>query len=349
MSRLAGRVETLFIPLVALLVSALVLATFVALNGADPLAVFQTLYRGGFGTWFSFQNTLQRAAPLMLTALCTALPARLGLIVIGAEGALVIGGLAATVAALSLAGASPGTVAIAMALAGALAGGVWIGLVGGLRHYRGINETIASLLFNYLAIALLLHAVTGPLRDPESLNKPATPAIGDANLIGTIPGMDVHWGLVYGLVACGLAYVLFLRTPFGFATRIVGGNVRAARIAGLPVGRLILTASFLGGASAGLAGMLEVAAVHGRANDSLIAGYGYAGILVAFLARQHPLAILPMALLLGGIGASGGLLQRAHHLPDATVLVLQGIVFLSLLSCETLYGRGLPFMRPRGG
>ncbi len=342
-------IETVCVPLAALVVSALVLAAFVALNGADPVGVFQTLYRGGFGTWFSFQNTLQRAAPLMLTALCTALPARVGLIVIGGEGALVIGGLAATIAALSLPAASPLSVSIAMALAAALAGGLWIGLVGGLRVYRGINETIASLLFNYLAVAMLLHAVTGPLRDPESLNKPATPAIGDANLIGTIPGMDVHWGLVYGLIACGFAYLLFLRTPFGFATRIVGGNVRAARIAGLPVGRLILTGTFLGGACAGLAGMLEVAAVHGRANDSLVAGYGYAGILVAFLARQHPLAIVPMALVVGGIGASGGLLQRAHHLPDATVLVLQGIVFLSLLSCETLYGRGMSFVRPRGG
>jgi len=137
MSRLAETAETLFVPLFALVVSAVVLAAFVAANGADPLGVFQTLYRGGFGTWFSFQNTLQRAAPLMLTALCTALPARLGLIVIGGEGALVIGGLAATVAALSLTGASPGTVAIAMALAAALSGGLWIGVVGGLRHIAG--------------------------------------------------------------------------------------------------------------------------------------------------------------------------------------------------------------------
>ncbi|MGH8588739.1 MAG: tetratricopeptide repeat protein [Gammaproteobacteria bacterium] len=162
MSRLAETVETLFVPLFALVVSAVVLAAFVAANGADPLGVFQTLYRGGFGTWFSFQSTLQRAAPLMLTALCTALPARLGLIVIGGEGALVIGGLAAAVAALLLPGASPITVSIAMALAAALSGGVWIGLVGGLRHYRGINGTIASLLFNYLAIAAIREKALGP-------------------------------------------------------------------------------------------------------------------------------------------------------------------------------------------
>jgi simple sugar transport system permease protein len=125
----------------------------------------------------------------------------------------------------------------------------------------------------------------------------------------------------------------------GFALRIVGGNVRAARLAGLPVGILILASCFLGGAAAGLAGMAEVAAVHGSANASLIAGYGYAGILVSFIARHNPLAIVPVATLVGGIAASGGMLQRRLDLPDATVLVLQGIAFMVILASETLYGR----------
>jgi len=136
-------------------------------------------------------------------------------------------------------------------------------------------------------------------------------------------------------------------TVEGFALRIVGGNVRAARLAGLPVGGLILTSCFVGGAAAGLAGMAEVAAVHGSANGSLIAGYGYAGILVAFIARHNPFAIVPVAILLGGINASGGMLQRRLDLPDATVLVLQGIAFLVILAAETLYGR-LRVFQPRG-
>jgi simple sugar transport system permease protein len=90
---------------------------------------------------------------------------------------------------------------------------------------------------------------------------------------------------------------------------------------------------------AGLAGMVEVAAVHGKANASLAVGYGYSGILVSFLARHHPLAIIPVAILLGGIGASGGLLQRRLDLPDAAVVVLQGIIFVAILASETLYGR----------
>jgi len=136
-------------------------------------------------------------------------------------------------------------------------------------------------------------------------------------------------------------------TTWGFGLRIVGGNARAARLAGLPVGRLLLTACFLGGAAAGLAGMAEVAAVHGNANASLMAGYGYAGILVAFIARQNPLAVVPVAVLVGGINASGGMLQRRLDLPDATVLVLQGVAFLFILASETLYGR-FKIFRARG-
>jgi simple sugar transport system permease protein len=108
---------------------------------------------------------------------------------------------------------------------------------------------------------------------------------------------------------------------------------------GLPVNRIVITACALGGGAAGLAGMAEVAAVHGTANASVIAGYGYAGILVAFIARQNPLAIIPVAILFGGIAASGGMLQRRLDLSDAAVLVLQGIAFLTILGAESLYGR----------
>ena len=148
------------------------------------------------------------------------------------------------------------------------------------------------------------------MRDPASLNKPSTREIGAANMIGSIPGTDVHWGLVFGLVAAFASYILIYHTVFGFAARVAGGNIRAAKIVGLGVSKLILTICFLAGGAAGLAGMIEVAAVQGRTNANLAAGYGFTGILVAFLARQNPLAIIPVAILLGGISASGGLLQR---------------------------------------
>ena len=337
---LARRAEPLAIALFAILVGLALFSLFIAILGKSPAQLFQIMYVGGFGSWFSVQNSLSRAAPLLLTALCVALPARLGLVVIGAEGAVVLGGVAGAAMALPLVGIAPPALTwLLMGLAGMAIGGLWIGLSGLLRHYRGVNETIASLLLAYIAIALMNHLIEGPLRDPASLNKPSTAPLPAEYLLGNIPGMDVHWGLAIGIVACIVSYVLIEWTSFGFAARVAGGNVRAAQIQGLPVGRLIVGFTAIAGAFAGLAGTIEVVAVQGSANASLAAGYGYTGILVAFLARHNPLAIIPVAILLGGIDASGGLIQRRMGLPDATVLVLQGTLFVVILFCETLYGR----------
>ena len=334
-----SRLEAVGIPVAAVLLSLLLFGAFCGLAGANPFEVYASIYKAAFGSWYAWQNTLIRAAPLMLSALCTVLPARIGLIVIGNEGAIVIGGVCAVAVGLALAAASPLAVLLAMAIAGMIGGGLWITLVGALRHYRGVNETISSLLLNYIAIALMNHLVEGSMRDPASLNRPATYPLLDINRLGDLPGTRVHYGLIYGLIACLIAYFLIERTTFGFAARTVGGNVRAARIAGLPVGKLTLAICFLAGSCAGLAGMVEVAAVHGRVSESINANYGYSGILVAFVAQQNPLATVLVAMLFGGILASGGILQRSHNLPDATVLVFQGLVFLVILWSESLYGR----------
>jgi len=315
--------------------------------GVSPVDVWITLFMGAFGDWFSWQNTLQRAAPLMLTALCVALPARAGLVVIGGEGALALGGLgAAALGHLLPAGMFNMAGTIAVCLAGALAGALWVALAGWLRQWRGVNETISSLLLAYVALGIFKHVVEGPLRDPASLNKPSTYALDASMQIGGMLGSDVHWGLMLGVAACVLLAAWLRWSASGFAVQVVGGNVRAAQLVGLPATRLILLACALGGACAGLAGAVEVAAVHTSANASLIAGYGYAGILVAFMARHHPLGIIPVAILFGGFGAAGSLLQRRLGLPDASVLLLQGTAFVLILASEALRGSdGLRWLR----
>lgn len=245
--------RNVLLPTGAIVVALLLFGLIVSFAGVSPVEVWVLLFKGAFGDWYSWQNTLQRAAPLMLTALCVAIPARAGLVVIGGEGALVLGGLAC--AALAHAVPLPtnlvGTVMVCVA--GALAGGLWVALAGWLRQYRGINETISSLLLAYVAIGLFKHLVEGPLRDPSSLNKPSTPALDEGLLIGTIAGSDVHWGLVIGGVVCVVAGLWLRLTPSGFAVRVVGGNPRAAQLVGLPATRLVVLACALGGAAAGLA------------------------------------------------------------------------------------------------
>jgi simple sugar transport system permease protein len=226
------------LPAGALVISLLLFGVFVAGSGANPFTAYTLMYMGGFGTWFSWQNTLQRAAPLILTALCTAIPAHLGLVIIGGEGALVLGGLGAVVMALHLPGSTPWLVQLAMALAGMMAGGLLILLAGALRQYCGVLRRLV-VCSSPIAIAVFNHLVEGPMRDPASLNKPSTAALDEAHMLGMLPGMEVHWGLVYGLLACVVVYVLMSRTVFGFAARMVGGNARAAQLSGLPIGRPI--------------------------------------------------------------------------------------------------------------
>lgn len=331
--------ESLALPILALAGGLGLFGLFVWFNGHDPVQAWGLLFRGAFGDAFSLQNTLQRAAPLMLTALCVAIPARAGLTVIGGEGALVLGGLACASlpSAITLPGGATGT--LLLLLAAAAAGAAWIALAGWLRQWRGVNETISSLLLGYIAIALFKHTVEGPLRDPASLNKPSTLPLEDSLRIGTMGGWDVHWGLVWGVALCIVAGLWLLVTTHGFATRVVGGNPRAAQLVGLPATRLIITACALGGACAGLAGGIEVAAVHTAANASLIVGLGYTGILVSFVARHQPLAIVPVAILFGGFLAAGSLLQRRMGLPDASVQVLMGFCFVFILASEALRGR----------
>lgn len=331
--------EALALPLLSLAGALALFGVFVALAGKSPLEAWRLLFVGAFGDAFSLQNTLQRAAPLMLTALTVALPARAGLIVIGGEGALVLGGLAC--AGLPYLFTPPGgwLGSLLLLLAAALAGAMWIALAGVLRQYRGVNETISSLLLGYIAIALFKHFVEGPMRDPASLNKPSTLPLADDLRIGSIGAFDVHWGLAWGVVLCLCGAVWLAFTSHGFATRVVGGNARAARLVGLPANRLIIVACALGGAAAGLAGGIEVAAVHTSANASLIVGLGYAGILVSFVARHEPLAIIPIAILFGGFGAAGSLLQRRLGLPDASVQMLLGFAFVLILAAEAWRGR----------
>ncbi|WP_146592302.1 ABC transporter permease [Puniceibacterium confluentis] len=336
---LMPRAEAVAIPVGALLAGFAAFSVFLLFVGKSPVEFFALVWKAGFSSAFSWQNTLSRVAPLVLAALCVALPARLGLVVIGGEGAIVLGGLAAAVTGTAAAGLPAGAGMMAMVLAGMALGGLCIGAVGALRIKRGVNETISSLLMAYIAIALLNHFVEGPFRDPASLNKPSTAPLAEALRVGDMPFIAAHWGVLAGVAACLISWILIERTTLGFAARIAGDNVRAAQVQGLPVSRLVIGFSALGGAFAGLAGYFEVAAVHGSANASLIAGYGYTGILVAFLARHNPLAILPVAILLGGFEASSGLIQRRMDLPDATILVFEGMVFVIILLSEMLYGR----------
>lgn len=338
--------EAVTINVAAFVLTLALFGVYVWFLGHNPMDVYYVLWLGSFARTISIESTLTNAAPLMLTALCTALPARAGLLVIGGEGALVIGALASVLVGVFLTDVPFWLGVTLIGLAACLAGGAWIAGAGVLRQRRGVNETISTLLLNYIAIAVMYHLISGPIRDYDRVLKTSSWSIPESLRVGEMPFIGVHWGLGAGVIACLILYVVMRRTSFGFGVDILGGNQRAAQMAGLPIDRMVVLCCFAGGAAAGFAGGFEIMAVHGFASESLAVGFGYAGILVAFLARQNPAAIILMAILLGGITASGGLLQRRFDLPDATTQVLQGLLFMIVLASNACYGR-IGFLQPR--
>ena len=347
--RLRANSEYLAIPAFALLAAALLFAVFLLAIGKSPIDFIDYVWRGGFGTAFSFQNTLQRSSPLILTALAVAIPARIGLIMIGAEGALVLGGFAAAAIAVPMIGVVPPIVTMpVMVLTAVVVGGIWVGIAGYLRYARGVNETISSLLLTYIGIAIMNFFVEGVMRDASNPNKPSTKPIGDAYMVGKIPGTDVHWGFAVGVLLSIALYFLMTRTTFGFAARVTGGNFRAALAQGLPVGKLIVTCAMIAGGCAGLAGSSKWRRFRAAPTLRWRPATGSPASWCRFWRATIRWSIVPIAILFGGLVASGGLIQRRMGLPDATVLVLQGLIFVVLLTSETLYGRFAIFNPKKG-
>jgi len=342
-ARAWGLLGEVVVPLGAVLAAFALFSILLLWIDRSPLQFVELIWKGGFGTSFSIRNSLQRMPPLILCALAVAVPAQLGLVVIGGEGTLVLAGLAAAAIAVPFAGgAMPALVVVPLMVGAAmLTAAVWFGIVAQARNERQVNEVISSLLLSYVGIAIMNFFVEGALRDPNQPSKSSTVPVAASYLVGEIPGVGVHWGLAAALLAAVLLHLLVSRTTFGFAMRVVGGNPRAARSQGLPVERLVMTGMLIGGACAGLAGYFEVAAVQGRANASLAAGYGFTGILVSFMARHQPLGIVPVALLFAALSASAGLVQRRMDLPDGVMLLLQSTIFIAILVSQALHGSRL--------
>lgn len=305
--------------------------------GIDPLSLLLVIKKASFGSLFALEDTLSRAAPLLLTGLAAVIPARAGLIVLGADASLLLAALGVAVISLSTPTAL-GAIGIAMLLGiGAVIGAALMTLVGLLRHHRGVNEVISSLLFVFITIAIFNFLVENVLRSPAATSFPHTQAAPAALRIGKIPGFETHWGLLIGIAVCLMAGLFTSKTTLGFAARIVGGNIRAAQTLGIPVGAHIIWACAACGALAGLAGGLEVLAVHGHANAAIYgANFGFTGVLVAFLARYNPFMVIPAAVLIGALSAASGLVQRSFEAPGAFMLVVQGMVFVAILAAETL-------------
>ena len=328
-SRIAGRrlSRALVIALVALAVFALLLLA----DGKDPLRAYRDTLIYVFGNTYGFSELLVRMAPLLLTSVAVALPSRLGLINVGGEGQLYMGAWLATAGALSFSDLPAWQLLPLMTVMGFAGGALWALLPGILRAAKVVNETISTLLLNYVAPLIVSFFIFGPWRSAESSAYPQSPAFVAAARLPSLDGTRIHLGLLYGIVCLALYGLALSRTRWGLEVRAIGGNPEASLRLGIPVRTYMIAAMAVAGGIAGMAGMAEVSAIQGRLVGELSPGYGYVGFLVSWLAGGSALRILLMAFLFAVVSSIGDILQITQGVPYAVVNVLMAVILFIVL------------------
>ncbi len=325
------------IPFISIFLALLVGSVFLYFSGHEPAAVYLKMFKGAFGSRYGITETVVKAIPLTIVGLGVALAFRMQLWNIGGEGQIYMGAFAATWVALTFPDGSAWWVMPAMILSGMLAGGLWALLTAVPRALWGVNEIITTLMLNYVAIFWVDYLVYGPWKDPAGYNFPLTAVFSEA---ATLPGLfdsRIHAGLFFGIAAAVILYIVIYHTRWGYEIRVTGENPAAARYAGMNTTRNILLVMMLSGALCGLAGMCEVSGIGHRLQHGLSPGYGYTAIIVAWLSRLNPFAVIPVAILFGGLQV-GGFMVQTSGIPSSMVYMLQGLLLFFVLGGELLTG-----------
>ncbi|MDR7482873.1 MAG: ABC transporter permease [Armatimonadota bacterium] len=305
--------------------------------GYDPWLAYREMGVGALGSWYAVEQTLVKAIPLVLTGLGVSLAFTMGLWNIGAEGQLAVGAIAASWLALGAPGLPAWLMLPGVLVLGAAGGAVWAALPALLRVAVGMSEIISTLMLNYVGLLWVDYLVFGPWADPAAFSFPYSrrlPASAQLPLLGGA----VHLGAALALAAAAGLWLLLRHTAWGYEIRLIGTNPQAARYRGAPVARDVVVVMAVSGALAGLSGAGEVSGVVHRLQQGLSPGYGYAAIIIAWLAQLHPWAVVLVAVLFAAL-LNGGFVIQTTGVPAAIVSMLQALLLTFVLGSEYLVRR----------
>ena len=337
----------------AILVALIIGGIIIAFAGGDPFASYIHIAAASFGSIGVLSDTIVKATPILLTSLACSIAFRMRLWNIGAEGQFIMGAFGASAVVLTpiLPAETPVWIFIpVMILAGMLAGALWGLIPGFLKARFNVNEIISSLMMNYIAIAwvnFFVFAVwtEGGFQMTHQFPQNAwLPRLLDyAKAVPAFRGLTTHLGFVLGIVAAVILWIVIYRSRWGYEIRLIGDNPRAAQYAGINITRNIVLVMMLSGALAGLGGMSEVTGVVHRLQTSPVAaGYGFTGIIVAWLAKLNPLVAILVSILFGALLLAGREIQ-----PSGVPKMIQGVILVCLIASDFLMRYRIRIIRTR--
>jgi general nucleoside transport system permease protein len=326
-------------PLIAIAAALMVGAGLIIIAGKSPIAAYGALFQEAIANYYGFSNTLTKTTPLLLTSLGVLVALKAGQFNIGGEGQIYMGGLGSALVGLYVKGL-PLVIHLPLALlAGFLLGAIWGLIPGYLKAVRGVNEVITTLLLNYIAQYFISYLVQGPMIAPGAPS-PFSPKLPESAQLPTIlPQTQTHAGILIALIAAGILWVVFARSPLGYQIEAVGQNPTAARYAGMSVERTIMLVLALAGGLAGLAGASEVMGLKYRLFENFSGGYGFDAIAIAFLSRGSIPGVVFTSLFFGALRSGANVMQRSADVPVTIVYAIQGLTVLFIAISLALEGK----------
>ncbi len=334
--------QELFITLYAIGVALALSGIFIALNGVNPFVAFWKVLLSSFGSTYGISETLLKAVPLMFTGLSVAIALNSKIWNIGAEGQLYFGAIVAT--AFVLHGPvlpTPIMLTILLVL-GAVGGAFWASIPAFLKIKFKMNEVISTLLLNYVAMNIADYFLFGSWKGPD--NFPYTVEFPIQARLPKIGFGRLHLGIVIALLLVVVIYVIINYTKTGYKLRLTGSSLKAAKYAGIDIKKMMFAVFLFSGALAGLAGVIQVTGIEYKLHQHISSGYGYTGIIVAWLARSNPFVIVIFALFLSVLLKGADSLQIAMHLPAAVGTVTQALILFAILGSELFKNYKIKFL-----
>ncbi|MEH1832675.1 MAG: ABC transporter permease [Nostoc sp.] len=327
-NRIHPRLLPILSPLIAIASALIVGAILMLIAGANPITAYSILFQESLSTYFGFGNTLTKMTPLLFTSLGVLVALRAGQFNIGGEGQIYLGALGSTLIGLYVQGL-PAVIHIPLALlAGFFFGAVWGWIPGYLKAKRGVNEVITTLLLNYIAVNLVSYLVQNPLM-ATGAPSPYSPLIAKTSRLPIIlPQSLAHAGILFGLIAAGILWVLLVRSPLGYEITAVGFNPIAARYAHISVEGTIMLVMAAAGGLAGLAGSCEVMGLKYRLFEQVSPGYGFDAIAIAFLSRGSVVGVVLTSLFFAALRSGANVMQRSAGVSVTIVYAIQGFMVL---------------------
>ncbi|GIM27366.1 ABC transporter permease [Clostridium polyendosporum] len=316
----------------AIIFALIIAGGFIEILGYNPIEIFGAMLKGSLGSPNRIRQTIINAIPLVVTAVGISVAFKMQFWNIGGEGQILMGALGATLVALNMSTLSKPVLLLLMVIAALIFGAFWAAISGVLKVYFNTNETIVTLMLNYIALKFITYLQYGPLRDKKAMNFPKIPNFSENAILPSL--FNVHIGWIIAIIIVIVFYIIMKHSKLGYEISVLGESQNTARYAGISINKTILKAIGISGALCGLTGFIQASAVSQTLSTEISGGVGYTAIIVAWLSNLNSIAILLVSFLFATLVQGGSYIQTAFGIPNAAASVIQALLLFFVLGSD---------------